>query len=76
MLNIWKIARRLSLTPLIGFVAGAMTMANHVYDVGPDSTPLQLEMAGWIIHGSFTLLALVLLELVRRVTLPATRTEN
>jgi len=69
MSNLRNVIRRISLMPLIGFVAGTVVMANHVYDVGPDSSPLQAEMAGWIIHGAFALLALMVLEILRRAFL-------
>ena len=59
--------RRCSLIPVATFITGALLMANHVYDVGPDSTPLQLEMAGWLIYGAPMLLLIILAEVGRIV---------
>jgi hypothetical protein len=48
-------------------------MANHVYDVGPDSTLVRVEMAGWLIYGTPVLLVTLLLEVCRTVWVSSMR---
>ena len=59
------VLRRCSLAPVAAFILSALVMANHVYDVGPDSIPPQIKMARWLIHGAPVFLLTVLIEVGR-----------
>ena len=50
---------------LLAAVVGATLMAYRGYETAPDSSAMQVEMAGWVLYGAVAIAVGVLWELLR-----------